>query len=232
VARIIYVEDEPEWLDLTRHALAGHQMDAASTFQEAVGLIQANDYDLALVDLNLQESNDRLGGEILDLLRLDHPDTRLIVVTAHPPIGGLRANIFVRYGVDEVILKGPTTLPDLRRIVTEVLRGDPAADIATDTKIARSELMQRYLDWHGHLERVIRTGTREADGGGGRPGRKRRPNGVTSNDSKHWVQLREDFVRVSISFEQTLSAATELPGIEAANEQLNELIDEFASRHW
>jgi nucleoside phosphorylase/CheY-like chemotaxis protein len=131
VARIIYVEDELVWLDLTRNALIGHQVDSAGSFREAVALIQQNaPYDLALIDLNLEEGDDRLGGEILDMLKMDYPSTHRIVVTGHPPVGGLRANILDRYGVEEIIIKGHTTLPELRKIVTEVLSVDSPATVA------------------------------------------------------------------------------------------------------
>jgi CheY-like chemotaxis protein len=232
VARIICVEDEPAWLDIVSQALAGHLVDPARTFGEAVTLIQANDYDVALVDLNLEGPDDRLGAEILDLLRLEHPSTRLIVVTAHPPSGGVKANILERYGVDEVILKAATTLPDLRRIVSGVLNGGSPATLPAEVKAARSEVRQRYLDWHGHLERIIRTRAREAEDGAGRAGRKRRPpGGAAGDDRNRWLRLREELVDASSAFERLLSEATEMPDIAAASERLDQMIDEFAGRY-
>lgn len=230
MARIIYVEDEPAWLDLTRSALVGHQVDSAGSFREAVALIQENaPYDLALVDLNLEEGGDWLGGEVLDLLRMDYPSTRRIVVTGHPPAGGLRTNIFERYDVEEIIIKGRTTLPDLRRIVTQVLRADSSVNVAPDVKIAKSELMQRYRDWHGHLESMIRTNIREAQDNARKQGKTRRDQGRPVNsDENRWLMVREDFVRQSSDFERALSEAAAIPDIAAAGEQLNRLISKFA----
>jgi CheY-like chemotaxis protein len=226
VARIIYVEDEPAWLELTRSALIGHQVDGADSFRKAVALIRENEpYDLALVDLNLGHDNDRLGAEILDLLRMEYPGTRRIVVTGHPPIGGLRANIFERYGVEEIIIKGSTTLPDLRRIVTEVLRGDPAANVTRDFKAGKSELAQRYRDWHAHLETIIRTKIREAQVDARKPGRMR--NRPANTDESRLLVLREEFVRAAADFESALAEAASMPDITAASEQLNELISRF-----
>ena len=218
MARIIYVEDEASWLDLTRSALSGHQVDSAGSFREAVALIQQNeDYDLALVDLNLEGGNDQLGAEILDLLRLEHPATRRIVVTAHPPIGGLRANIFERYEVEEIIIKGRTTLPDLRKIVTDVLRADSTMIIAQDTKIAKSELMQRYRDWHGHLERFMRTSIREAQDDSAKQGKMRREQSISADSERNrLLSLREKFARQSADFEEVLFASATVSDMGAA----------------
>jgi CheY-like chemotaxis protein len=227
VARIIYVEDESAWLELTRTALIGHQVDAADSFRKAVALIRENEpYDLALVDLNLGHGDDRLGAEILDLLRMDYPGTRRIVVTGHPPIGGLRANIFERYGVEEIIIKGSTTLPDLRKIVTEVLRADPSVNVTQDFKVDKSELAQRYRDWHAHLETIIRTKIREAQDDARKPGRMRnRP--ANTNESR-LLLLREEFVRAAADFESALAEATSMPDITAASAQLGQLISKFS----
>ncbi len=230
MARIIYVEDEPFWLDLTRNALVGHRVDSARSFREAITLIQENEaYDIALVDLNLEEDDDRLGGEILDLLRMDYPSTRLIVVTGRPPVGGLRANIFQRYGVDEIIIKGRTTLPDLRKIVTDVLRADSSTNIIQDVKIDKSELMQRYRDWRGHAENIIRTKMGETQDDALRQGKKRGDQSrLASSDQNYWLLMREEFARMSSDFEETLSAATSIADIVAAGEKLDTMVDKIS----
>jgi CheY-like chemotaxis protein len=232
VARIIYVEDEPAWIDLTRSALMGHQVDAARTFDEAVSLIQGKDpYDLALVDLNLRDDDDRLGGEILDLLKMDYPNTLRIVVTGHPPVGGLRANIFERYGVEEVIIKGHTTLPELRKIVTEVLRTDSSVNVPQEFKVGKSELSQRYRDWHSHLEGIIRTRTREAQSDSRKPGRTRGEAGDLANkDENRLLLLREEFVRQTTDFEEVLSGTADVAGLVAAGDLLDRMISRFATR--
>jgi CheY-like chemotaxis protein len=232
VARIIYVEDEAIWLDLTRSALMGHQVDSARTFDEAVSLIRENGpYDLALVDLNLRGDNDRLGGEVLDLLKMDYPSTRRIVVTGHPPVGGLRANIFERYGVEEVIIKGHTTLPELRKIVTEVLQSDTSVNVTQEFKVGKSELSQRYRDWHSHLEGIIRTRIREAQSGTRKPGRTRGESADLSNkDENGLLLLREEFARQTTDFEAVLSRAADVPEIIAARDQLDRMIIWFTAR--
>jgi CheY-like chemotaxis protein len=230
VARIIYVENEEEWLNLTRSALSGHQVDTAGSFGEAIALIQAGDpYDLALVDLNLSDGDDRLGAEILDLLRMEYPRTRRIVVTGRPPGGGLRANIFERYEVDEIIIKSAMTIPDLRKIVTETLRSDSSADATQEFKSRKSDIGQRFRDWRGHVEGIIRTRLREARDGQHRQGRTHRaPDHQANGEESRLLLLREEFIRLTTEFERTLFAASDMAELTAADERLDRLIKHFA----
>jgi response regulator RpfG family c-di-GMP phosphodiesterase len=165
MSRILHVEDEPEWTALTRQALADHRVDCAETYDMALAFLQEHPpYDLALVDLHLVDDNDLLGGEILDLLRARYPTTRRIVITGSPPKGAVRANIFERYGVEEIIIKGALSLPDLRRVVEDALSSG-TDEMSQDVKLSRSELRQRLRDWRRDREarNRIRAGLRETN---------------------------------------------------------------------
>jgi CheY-like chemotaxis protein len=163
MARILHVEDEPEWIEITKRALADHRVDSASNYREALDLICGKaPYDLALVDLNLECDDDGLGGEILDILRLDYPATLRIVVTARPPSGSVRANIFERYGAEEILIKGKLALPDLRRAVAEALSSEHV-DLPQTVRIRKSELVQRYMDWRDRLEQQVQTSIFKAE---------------------------------------------------------------------
>jgi CheY-like chemotaxis protein len=160
MARILHVENEPEWLDIVRRALADHQVDSAGTYERALMLLRdSSPYDLALVDLNLEQGNDGLGGEILDLLKLEHPATKRIVVTARPPSGAMMANIIRRYGADEVLIKGQLRLPDLRRAVAGSLGGadetESAEPMPRELAQHKAALRQRYRDWTERVDGVI-----------------------------------------------------------------------------
>jgi hypothetical protein len=100
------------------------------------------------------------------MLRLDHPQTRRIVVTARPPSGGLRANIFDRYDADEILIKGQYGLPDLRRAVSGSLSriGEvvPAEPETGEFASRKTELRQRFRDWSEHAERIIGERTEKA----------------------------------------------------------------------
>jgi CheY-like chemotaxis protein len=166
MARILHVENEPAWLDIVRRALVDHQVDSAGTYERALMLLRDSPpYDLALVDLNLEQENDGLGGEILDLLKLEHPATKRIVVTARPPSGAVMANIIRRYGADEVLIKGHFRLPDLRRAVSGSLGvASEAEPVRPLHELAqrKAALKQRYRDWSERLERVIQERTARA----------------------------------------------------------------------
>lgn len=163
MSRILHVEDENIWRDFVKKALADHHLDSAASYDEALRYLQGSaPYDLALVDLDLINPGDLLGGEILDLLRTRYTLTRRIVVTGSPPSGSLRANIFERYEVEEIIIKGQFALPDLRRVVEGAL-DQSMCDVPQDVKLRKSELRQRFRDWQRSHASLMNDKIREAE---------------------------------------------------------------------
>jgi CheY-like chemotaxis protein len=149
MAKILHIDDEDVWLVIVRRALADHHLDSADSYNEALRYLSVGaPYDLALVDYNLTGGRDGLGGELLDLLRSQHGSTKRIVVTGSPPSGSLRATIFERFEVEEVIIKGDLTVPDLRRVVEYALRSPAGQDHYA--KFRRS-VGQRYRDWQARV---------------------------------------------------------------------------------
>src|SRR5580704_13813890 len=109
--RILYVDDEPEWRRWMTRALDGYEVDATGDYVEALRFIRRYAYDLALVDWELRRDDLSVGGpasggEILDVLRADRPSTRRILVTGRPPPGSMHSGLFVRYGLEEILIKG------------------------------------------------------------------------------------------------------------------------------
>jgi CheY-like chemotaxis protein len=156
VARILHVEDDPIWLDLMRSRLSDHHVDSAHSLEEAVDYLQSNArYDLALVDLNLDTDSDLRGGEVLYHLMNVYPDTRRIVVTGSPPPGSVRENVFDKYDVEEIIIKGEFDAPGLRRVVEEALARPPGG-LSRSLRLKRSELRQRYRDWRRRMASELR----------------------------------------------------------------------------
>jgi CheY-like chemotaxis protein len=147
VARILHVEDDETWRDLIKSRLVEHRVDSAKSLEEAMALLQKNPpYDLALVDLNLEGDSDLQGGELLDLLRERYRQTRRVVMTGTPPPGSVRRNVFERYDVDEIMIKGALETPDLFRIVLGALsKGN--GELSPELKLQRSELRIRYREW-------------------------------------------------------------------------------------
>jgi CheY-like chemotaxis protein len=127
--RILFVDDEQDWLDLIKRVLPEYLVDSAASYSDALSLLDTGEpYDVALIDLNLLEpgGRDRLGGGILSILRDRYPATRRIAVTGMPPTA--MRTLFEDFDLDDVILKGANlSLADFREVVEHSLargRGD------------------------------------------------------------------------------------------------------------
>lgn len=129
MARILVVDNDQTWLDLISKSLPAYDVVVADTYDSALGALRRGSYDAAVVDLNLADSpelpiEDRLGAEILKLLRSDYPETCRIALTAYPP-GAVMA--FVReYDVADLLLKQNMTLSVVREVVQAALEGKSA----------------------------------------------------------------------------------------------------------
>lgn len=152
--RILLVDNEPDWLTLMSRALPGYYIDKASSYDDALRLLQGGpSYDVAVVDLNLVDSGDGLGREVLAWLHKERPQTRRIALTAFPP-GAVRRDIFIIYDVDELLLKPFMPLSLLREVVQAALaRGTD--DIEPGLRASRSELWQDLRSWQDDIERPI-----------------------------------------------------------------------------
>jgi CheY-like chemotaxis protein len=164
VARILHVEDDLYWQDLVKSRLGDHHVDSARSYKEALDYLQGSPrYDLALVDLNLGSDNDLLGNEVLALLKNGYPDTRRIVITASPPAGGVRASVFRKYDVEEIIIKSDTDAPGLIAAVMEAL-ARPSGGLTQEQRLRRSEIRQRFRDWRREMTRDLQDRIRVAEG--------------------------------------------------------------------
>jgi CheY-like chemotaxis protein len=225
MARILYVEDSAEWIKIVLRALAGHEVDYAHSASEAIRLIEDGaPYDLALVDLHLRADADALGGDVLVLLDRVAPSTRRILITGSPPVGDLRRNVFDRYGVDEMILKGELTLPDLRAVVAQALESrEPRGDITDELRFRKSELGHRYRSWRARIDTELSLRAREAGGGVGTS-----QEASADDDQPRWSALRQRFdVRCS-ELESVLASVTGQGDIDLAMEHLARGEAEFA----
>jgi CheY-like chemotaxis protein len=226
VARIIHVEDEPHWIDIVRHALADHEVDSARTWGQALALLHGpGTYDLALIDLNLNTGSDAKDGEeLLDVLRVDFPAIRRVVITARPPAGDVRS-LFQRYGVQDMIIKDKTTLPDLQLVVRRALRQRPD-DSAPEANVHASELRARWRDWREALQQEIRAGIRECENlalhSGRTPGR-------SADDAvelhRAWQAMQQEFAATCERIEGLIAAARTSDDVEVATRELEQAKD-------
>lgn len=141
--RILIVDDDPEWLGLLTRLFPEHIVDAVQSFAEALKRVEApgHNYDVAIIDLNLVNDDDRLGGEILETLHRNSRSTMRIAVTGTPE-GSMRRDVLEEYHVEDVFIKRGR-LARLRHIVL----GPPSApepDLSADPALEklRSELRE------------------------------------------------------------------------------------------
>jgi len=231
MARIIHVEDKPEWVGIVRRALPDHDVDSATSYDRAMTFIRdaSPPYDLALIDLNLFGQNDGMGAEILDVLRLEFPQTRRVVIAAALPPGNIRA-VFERFGLDDVLIKGKTTIPGIQMVVIGALR-NTEKEVPREVRIHDSELARSYRAWREKLDNEIQSHVRSArqrlrhSGRDGSHGQ-----GVAKADLDEWLLLQSHFQAESAALEEAVLSAQEMDQVEAARKRLDEAIATFDSQ--
>jgi DNA-binding response OmpR family regulator len=107
--RILFVDDEPG-IRATLSAILrryGFMVTLASTPEEALEHIRAQEFDLLLCDLNLQREGD--GYAVIRAMRETHPRCVTIVLTGYPGVDSVIEGIHI--GIDDYIVK--PTRPDV-----------------------------------------------------------------------------------------------------------------------
>ena len=118
--RLLVVEDESDLAtalgkELTRD---GYAVDLAEDGEEALFLIEINNYDLVVLDLNLPELD---GLEVLDHLRVDHPLAKVLILTARTEVEDRVRGLDM--GAHDYLSK-PFYLKELKARVRALLRRD------------------------------------------------------------------------------------------------------------
>jgi CheY-like chemotaxis protein len=229
VAKIIHVEDEPQWVDVVRRALADHEVDSARTWEQALALLRGPVvYDIALIDLS--GGADKEGEELLDLLRVDFPATRRVVITAFPPPGDLRSRIYDRYGVEDIIIKDKTTLPDLQLVVRRALRRE-ANEVPAAVNLEATALREDFRDWQATTQDEIRREVREAITSALHAGRS--PGGVQAEGAEavrgDWQSLQHQLGTECGRIDALIAAAQTSAEVSAAARELAQLKDHIAA---
>lgn len=162
MTRILLVDNDQDWLDLIGGSLPDYKVDTALSYELALQAIRRETYDVAIVDLNLidtdkRRTNDFLGGRILDLLRADYPETRRIALTAYSPSSARQ--LIDLYDVDDLLLKGNMALAVVLEVVNAALKRT-SADLPPGARARRSELQQDFGMWRqgqaARFERQLR----------------------------------------------------------------------------
>ena len=116
-ARILCVDDEEVILDSFRKilVLGGYCVDTVETGQEALGLIQKNDYDFVFTDLKMPNMS---GMDVVKSVKHLCPDIDVVVITGYASVE--TAVDCMKYGAMDYVEK-PFTEEELRVFVKHAL---------------------------------------------------------------------------------------------------------------
>jgi len=133
-ARILAVDDEPVVLDSFRKilVLAGYSVDTVETGQEALGLIQKNEYDFVFTDLKMPEMD---GLEVLKAVKHLRPEIDVIMITGYATVES--AVDAMKYGALDYVQK-PFTEEEL-------------VDFVNKSLIRRQDKLERQMRPKVHL---------------------------------------------------------------------------------
>jgi CheY-like chemotaxis protein len=116
--RILLVDDNDNGLKARKSVLEaqGYAVTALSSPAEALERFSTEMFDLVITDYRMPGMN---GTEVIQALRLQRPDVRVILVSGMVEVLGLNEQ---NTGADAVIAKNNTEVPNMVRAVTRLLR--------------------------------------------------------------------------------------------------------------
>ncbi|MEK7326782.1 MAG: response regulator, partial [Chloroflexota bacterium] len=92
-ARVLIVEDEPEWQNIVRELLAdeGHTCHTADTYESALTRLGQESFNLIFLDMVLREFDPSVrqgaGWQLLNYLVEQHPRTKIIILSGRATAG-------------------------------------------------------------------------------------------------------------------------------------------------
>lgn len=108
---VLIVDDLPEWRKLLIRVLKDeHHVEAVGTYQDAVSAIETLDFDVAVLDVRLEEA-DMFSVEGIDLLRRIRerkPNAGIVILTGYPETVSKadRGQVLKKYKPDGFVVKG------------------------------------------------------------------------------------------------------------------------------
>ncbi len=124
--RILLVDDVPSILFAMKMYLMaeGYEVNCAQDLEEAKSLAAKNDYEVVISDLRLTGSDNMEGLDLIDFVREQRLPAKIIILTAYgfPEI----EREAIGRGAD-AFLRKPKPLPELARVVSELLHDGSAS---------------------------------------------------------------------------------------------------------
>jgi serine/threonine protein kinase len=141
VANILVVDDEVGIREFLVEALAsdGHHLTEAASADAAVERLRHEDFDLLITDLRMPGKLD--GMDVVREARQSHPDTRVIVLTAHGSVS--TAVDAMKLGAIDFLEKPMSGPAELRTLVSRALSGTPDSGSQPITDV--NEYLARQL---------------------------------------------------------------------------------------
>ena len=117
--RILVVDDEPYVCDAVRMMLAfdGHQVETASSGQDALALFDKGKYDLVITDYAMPVMK---GDELAATIKQRSPGQPVVLITAYAEM--LKSSDTPMTGIDHIISK-PFLLENLREAIEKMTGG-------------------------------------------------------------------------------------------------------------
>jgi CheY-like chemotaxis protein len=129
--RVLIAEDDPMIANVMERLLQrqGISNKAVSNGREALQYLQANQVEVVITDILMPEMD---GYELIPKLRKTSPNIRILAMTGNAPQFAFDMHHMAKMlGADRVIGK-PFELPDLLKIVNELLAAPPRQDVLAD----------------------------------------------------------------------------------------------------
>lgn len=106
--KILVIDDEPDIINSVKRFLSMKNFDVrnANSGEEALRILESENFDIVLLDIIMHGIN---GDAIAKIIKDKYPDTKIIIVTAHPEAGyRVSSNVII----DGVFIK-PFCLEDI-----------------------------------------------------------------------------------------------------------------------
>ena len=141
MAKILIVEDDVAFCQMLETFLTkkGYEVNASHTGNDALAKIKSNNYDIVLTDVRLP---DRDGNEILQILKEEHPGTKVILMTGYAEVN--LAVDAIKTGAFDYISK-PINPEKMLQIVKSALEVEEDQVIAKPTK-SKKETAKRNVE--------------------------------------------------------------------------------------
>ena len=141
MAKILIVEDDVAFCQMLETFLTkkGYEVNASHTGNDALAKIKSNNYDIVLTDVRLP---DRDGNEILQILKEEHPGTKVILMTGYAEVN--LAVDAIKTGAFDYISK-PINPEKMLQVVKSALESEEEQVIAKPTK-SKKETAKRNVE--------------------------------------------------------------------------------------